>query len=348
MCEAGKRFELRGKRVWVAGHHGMVGSALMRRLKKSGCTLLTVDRSGLDLTRQRDVEAWMATSRPQAVFIAAARVGGIQANVTRAADFAYDNIAIAINIIDTAARCGVEKLMFLGSACIYPRLAAQPVTEAQLMTGPLEPSNEAYALAKLTGIGLCRAYRCQHECDFVSVVPTNLYGPGDNLDPAASHVVPAMIGKVLQAKARAGTVEIWGTGTPRREFLHVDDAADAMVFLMERYSSEKIINVGGGDVVSIRELAGIVADVIGFTGPFHCDTTRIDGMPHKQLDAARLFALGWRPSIKLRDGLVSTCEWLAASQNAERSISGSQRSAGTRGPLKNGRSGGGISQDILQ
>jgi GDP-L-fucose synthase len=344
MSDAGKRFELRGKRVWVAGHRGMVGSALMRRLKQSGCTLLTADRSELDLTRQRDVEAWMATSRPQAIFIAAARVGGIEANSTRPADFAYDNIAIAINIIGAAARCGVEKLMFLGSACIYPRLAAQPMTEAQLMTGPLEPSNEAYALAKLSGIGLCRSYRRQHDCDFISVVPTNLYGPGDNLDPAASHVVPALIGKVLQAKACAGTVEIWGSGTPRREFLHVDDAADAMVFLMKSYSSEAIINVGGGDVVSIRELAGIVADVVGFTGPFHCDTTRIDGMPRKQLDAGRLFALGWRPSIKLRDGLVSTCEWFAASPNGERSVPGSEWCAATRVPLKNGE----ISRDMLQ
>ena len=316
----------------------------MRRLEQINCTLLTADRSELDLTRQCDVEAWMATSRPQAVFVAAARVGGIEANLNRPADFAYDNIAIAINIIGAAARCGVEKLMFLGSACIYPRLAAQPMTEAQLMTGPLEPSNEAYAMAKLSGIGLCRAYRYQHDCDFISVVPTNLYGPGDNLDPAASHVVPAMIGKVLQAKAYAGTVEIWGSGTPRREFLHVDDAADAMVFLMERYSSEDIINVGGGDVVSIRELAGIVAEVVGFTGQFHCDTTRIDGMPRKQLDAARLLALGWRPSIKLRDGLVSTCEWFAASPNGERSVPDSKRSADRRVPLKNGRN----SQDILQ
>lgn len=278
-------------------------------MEKMGCEILAVDRTDLDLRRQAEVERWMTDAKPQAVFLAAATVGGIQANAARPAQFFYDNVAITTNIIDSAWRVGVEKLMFLGSACIYPRLAEQPMAESCLWTGPLEPTNEGYAVAKLAGITQCKAYRRQYGCDFVSVIPTNLYGPGDNLDPAASHVVPAMIRKVAEANAVGGEVEIWGTGTPRREFLYVDDAADAMVFLMERYAGEDVINIGAGEDVSIRELAEKVADVVGFTGEFRFDTTRPDGMPRKQLDATRLLAMGWRPKVSLTEGILATYGW---------------------------------------
>jgi GDP-L-fucose synthase len=303
-------FDLSGKRVWVAGHQGMVGAALIRRLASSGAKLLTVARAGLDLRCQADVDVWMATHRPEVIFLAAATVGGIAANLAYPSAFIYDNLAIATNVIGAAAKTGVEKLMFLGSACIYPRLAAQPIAETSLLTGILEPSNEGYALAKLAGIGLCQAYRRQYGHDFISVIPTNLYGPGDKIDLATSHVIPALIHKVVQAQTMGAAVEIWGTGAPRREFLHVDDAADAMVFLMQRYSSEEIINIGGGEDISVCELADLIGQELGFKGAFHYDTSRPDGMPRKQLDAARLFRLGWRPRIGLRDGLAETCRWI--------------------------------------
>lgn len=304
-------YDLKDKRVWVAGHRGMVGSALVRRLAAVRCEILTIDRAALDLRRQRDVEEWVAHNRPDAIFVAAATVGGISANAARPGEFIYDNIAIATNIIDAAHRADVGKLMFLGSACIYPRLAEQPMRETSYLTGPLEPTNEAYAIAKIAGIGLCQSYRRQYGRDFISVIPTNLYGPGDNLDPAQSHVVPALIRRVLEAKAKNGLVEIWGTGTPRREFLFVDDAADALVFLMERYSAPEVINVGSGTTISIRELAAAVADALHFRGQFDYDTTKLDGMPHKQLDAKMLLALGWQPVTSLDEGLATTCRWVA-------------------------------------
>ncbi len=303
-------FELAGKRVWVAGHKGMVGQALVRRLAAADCQILTVDKAALDLRRQDGVEAWMAANRPDAVFIAAARVGGIQANAARPGEFFYDNMAIAANIIHGAHLTGVAKLMFLGSACVYPRLCEQPMPETALMTGPLEPTNEGYAMAKLGAIAMCAGYRRQYGHDFISVIPTNLYGPGDNLDPAASHVVPATIRKVVEARRSDGPVVVWGTGSPRREFLYVDDAADAMVFLMERYSSDQVINIGAGEDVSIRELTEKVCAIVGCDTPLVFDTDKPDGMPRKQLEASRLLAMGWRPRTALADGLRTTYDWV--------------------------------------
>ncbi|OAN54983.1 GDP-L-fucose synthase family protein [Magnetospirillum moscoviense] len=303
-------FELAGKRVWVAGHKGMVGQALVRRLAAVDCEILTVDKARLDLRRQAEVEAWMAEHKPDAVFIAAARVGGIQANSARPGEFFFDNSAIATNIIHGAHLSGVAKLMFLGSACVYPRICEQPIPETAMMTGPLEPTNEGYAMAKLGAIAMAKGYRRQYGRDFISVVPTNLYGPGDNLDPAASHVVPATLRKVLEAQAARAPVVVWGTGSPRREFLHVDDAADAMVFLMERYSDDDIINIGAGEDVSIRELTEKVCAIAGYDTELQFDLTKPDGMPRKQLDAGRLLAMGWRPRIALSDGLQETLEWV--------------------------------------
>lgn len=303
-------FELAGKRVWVAGHKGMVGQALVRRLAAVDCQILTVDKARLDLRRQAEVEAWMAEHKPEAVFIAAARVGGIQANSARPGEFFFDNAAIATNIIHGAHLTGVAKLMFLGSACVYPRICEQPIPESAMMTGPLEPTNEGYAMAKLGAIAMAKGYRRQYGRDFISVVPTNLYGPGDNLDPAASHVVPATIRKVVEAQRSGGDVVVWGTGTPRREFLYVDDAADAMVFLMERYSEDDIINIGAGEDVSIRELTEKVCAIVGHDAALAFDTTKPDGMPRKQLDATRLLAMGWRPRVSLADGLTATYDWV--------------------------------------
>ena len=303
-------FELAGKRVWVAGHNGMVGKALVRRLQSIDCQILTVDKADLDLRRQTDVETWMERNRPEAVFIAAARVGGIQANSARPGEFFYDNAAIATNIIHAAHVSGVAKLMFLGSACVYPRVCEQPIPESAMMTGPLEPTNEGYAMAKLGAISMCAGYRRQYGRDFISVVPTNLYGPWDNLDPAASHVVPATVRKVVEAQAARQPVVVWGTGTPRREFLFVDDAADAMVFLMERYASDQIINIGAGEDVSIRELTEKVCAIVGYDAQLVFDTSKPDGMPRKQLDATRLLDMGWRPKTTLADGLKITYEWV--------------------------------------
>lgn len=298
-------FPLAGKRVWVAGHRGMVGSALVRRLGREACTILTAGRAELDLRRQGAVEGWMAAHRPDAIFLAAARVGGILANDRAPADFLYDNLLIEANVVEAAYRTGVGKLMLLGSSCIYPKFADQPIPEEALLTGPLEPTNQWYAIAKIAGIKLCQAYRRQHGCDFISVMPTNLYGPGDNFDLETSHVLPALIRKAHAAKlAGADALEIWGSGTPRREFLHVDDLADACVHLMHIYSQECHVNVGYGEDISVLDLARLVAEVVKFAGGIHCDRTRPEGTPRKLLDSRRLRATGWQPRIGLRDGIA--------------------------------------------
>lgn len=303
-------YDLTGKRVWVAGHRGMVGSAIVRRLTREGCEVLTVEHAAVDLRRQAETEAWLVATRPQAIFLAAATVGGILANDSRPAEFLYDNLAIEANIIEGAHRCGVEKLLFLGSSCIYPRLAPQPMPEDALLTGPLEPTNQWYAIAKIAGIKLCQAYRRQYGCDFISVMPTNLYGPGDNFDLASSHVVPALIAKFHQAKVTgAESVEIWGTGTPRREFLYVDDLADAVVHVMRVYSGEDHINIGTGTDVTIAELAAMVAKVVGFSGRLVFDATKPDGTPRKLLDVGRLSSLGWASECGLTQGLQATYRW---------------------------------------
>jgi len=303
-------FELSGKRVFVAGHRGLVGAALMRRLAHEDCELLTVPRQVVDLRDQRAVGDWFTAHRPQAVFMAAGTVGGIYANSTRPADFLFDNVAMATNVLDAARRAGVEKLMFFGSTCIYPRLAPQPIPEDALLTGPLEPTNEWYAVAKIAGLKLCEAYRRQYGCDFISVMPTNLYGPGDNLDPLSSHVLAALLRRIGEA-ARTGrqTVEIWGSGEPRREFLHVDDLADAAVFLMRNWSEDQHINIGFGSDLSIAELARLIARVVGFDGDFVFDRSKPDGMPRKLVDVTKLTALGWRPRIDLEPGIRQFYRW---------------------------------------
>ena len=300
-------FPLAGRRVWVAGHRGMVGQALVRRLGNSS-DVLTVDRKALDLRRQSDVEDWMADNKPEAVIIAAAVVGGILANDSRPAEFIYDNLAIEGNIIHAAAKLGIAKLMFLGSSCVYPKLCPQPMKEEHLLTGPLEPTNEWYAVAKIAGIKLVQAYRRQHGKDFISAIPTGLYGPGDTFDPAVSHVIPALIRKIEAAKTSGGPVEIWGTGSPRRELLYVDDCADALVFLMERYGEERIINIGQGEEVSIAELARRIAAIAGYEGDFKFLTDRPDGMPLKSIEGSRLEAMGWKPRTPLDQGLKNTIE----------------------------------------
>ncbi|MGC2856367.1 GDP-L-fucose synthase [Novispirillum sp. DQ9] len=303
-------YDLSGKRVWVAGHRGMVGSALVRRLAGEDCEVLTAGRERVDLTRQAAVEDWLAEARPQAVFVAAARVGGIHANNTRPAEFLYDNLAIETNIIEGARRVGVEKLLFLGSSCIYPREAPQPIPEEALLTGPLEPTNEWYAIAKIAGIKLCQAYRKQYGCDFISAQPTNLYGPGDNFDLTSSHVLPALLAKAHAARAaRQPALTVWGSGRPLREFLHVDDLADACVHLMKHYDGAEPVNVGSGEEVSIRELAALINEVVGFPGHLEFDRSKPDGTPRKKVDTTRLEALGWRASIPLRQGIAATYDW---------------------------------------
>ena len=319
MSEIEPLYRLKGKRVWVAGHRGMVGSALVRRLEKEDCALLTVPREALDLTRQEQVEKWMQTARPQAIFLAAAKVGGIVANDTWPAQFLYDNLAIAANVISSAAATGVEKLLFLGSSCIYPKLAPQPIKESALLTGPLEPTNEWYAIAKIAGLKLCQAYRRQRACDFISAMPTNLYGPGDNFDLVTSHVIPALMRKAHEAKVRGDReFVIWGSGTPRREFLHVDDAAEALLHLMTHYSGERHVNVGSGSDLTILELAKLIAGVVGFTGRIVTDPSKPDGTPRKLLDTRKLTSLGWQPKIGLEQGLASTYRWFANSFAGER------------------------------
>jgi GDP-L-fucose synthase len=298
-------FELKGKSVYVAGHRGMVGSALARQLEREGVKLVTVDRRELDLCNQAAVFDWFAKVRPQIVFMAAAKVGGIVANNTLRAEFIYDNIAIAANVIHAAHQNGAEKLMFLGSSCIYPKLAPQPLREDSVLTGPLEPTNEPYAIAKIAGIKMVEAYRAQYGCDFISVMPTNLYGPGDNYHPELSHVVAALIRRFHEARVSgAKNVVVWGTGTPRREFLYVDDMADACVHLMKTYSGAELVNIGTGEDITIAEFARVVAEIVGYGGEISFDTTRPDGTPRKLLDISRLAKLGWRATTSLHDGLT--------------------------------------------
>ncbi len=303
-------YSLTGKRVWVAGHRGMVGSALMRHLEKIDCEVITAGREELDLLRQEDVEQWMAKHQPHAVFLAAGKVGGIYANDTWPADFIYNNLMIEANIIHASYLNKVEKLLFLGSSCIYPKMAPQPMTEDSLLTGPLEPTNEWYAIAKIAGIKLCQAYRKQYGQDYISAMPTNLYGPGDNYDLETSHVAAALLYKTHRAKeAGDKSIEIWGTGTPKREFLHVDDLANGLIFLMEHYSDHDHINIGSGEEVSIRELAETVAHAVGYQGGYTYNSDKPDGTPRKLMDCSRIHAMGWKAPTTLEDGMKSAYAW---------------------------------------
>ncbi|MCL6445064.1 MAG: GDP-L-fucose synthase [Alicyclobacillus sp.] len=298
-------------KIYVAGHRGLVGSAIARRLQTEGYSNLIVrTHAELDLTDRAAVDAFFATERPEFVFLAAAKVGGILANDTYPADFIRENLQIELNVIDAAHRYGVKKLLFLGSSCIYPKFAPQPIKEEYLLTGPLEPTNDAYAVAKIAGIQMCQAYHKQYGDNYISVMPTNLYGPEDNFDLATSHVLPAMIRRFHEAKVSgANNVVIWGTGTPRREFLHVDDLADACVFLMNHYDDPSIINIGVGEDLSIAELACLVADVVGYRGDISYDTSRPDGTPRKLLDVTKIKRLGWEPKIELRQGILDVYNW---------------------------------------
>lgn len=306
-------------RVFVAGHRGLVGSALVRRLAAEGFSdVVTAGREEVDLADARAVDAFFSEHRPEFVFLAAAKVGGILANDTHPGDFIRENLAIQLNVLDAARRHGVEKLLFLGSSCIYPKLAPQPIPEDALLTGPLEPTNSAYAVAKIAGIEMCRAYWREYGCRFISAMPTNLYGPGDNFDLETSHVLPALIRRFHEAKeAGAPHVTLWGSGRPRREFLHVDDLADACVFLMRRWERPEIVNVGVGEDVSIAELAELVRDVVGYEGEIGWDTAKPDGTPRKLLDVSRLGALGWRARIGLREGIEGTYRWYVASLDSQ-------------------------------
>lgn len=298
-------------RIYVAGHHGLVGSAIVRCLQAQGyAQLLLVDHAQLDLTRQSAVEAWFAAQRPEIVILAAARVGGIRANDSYAAEFLRDNLAIQTNVIDAAYRHGTRKLTFLGSSCIYPKLAPQPMNEDCLLTGPLEPTNEWYAIAKIAGIKLIQAFRRQYNFNGICLMPTNLYGPGDNFDLQSSHVLPALMRKFHEAKINGQSqVSVWGSGTPRREFLHVDDLASAAVHLMQHWDDERIVNVGTGSDVTIRELADLIGATVGFDGEIVFDSSKPDGTPRKLLDVSRLQSTGWRPSIPLADGIRATYQW---------------------------------------
>jgi GDP-L-fucose synthase len=300
-------FSLAGKRVWVAGHRGMAGSAIVRRLATENCHILTADRAQLDLQRQTDVETWLVANKPDAIFLAAATVGGIMANATRPAEFLLDNLVIESNVIHGAWKAGVRKLLFLGSSCIYPKLAAQPIREDALLTGPLEPTNEWYAVAKIAGIKLCQAYRRQYGCDFISAMPTNLFGAGDRYDLEQGHVVAALIMKIASAKREnRDTVELWGTGTPKREFLYVDDLADGLIFLMKNYSGESHINVGTGKEMTIRELAERIAKAAGWSGRFTFDPSKPDGTPRKVMDVSRMAAMGWTAKTSFDEAIART------------------------------------------
>jgi GDP-L-fucose synthase len=306
MTEAGE-YKLRGKRVYVAGHRGMVGSAIVRRLQAEDCEIITAPRSEVDLRDQAATRHFFRASKPQAVFLAAAKVGGIAANSSLPVEFLHDNLLIATNVIESAYGAGVEKLQFLGSSCIYPREAAQPMTEDMLLTGPLEPTNEWYAIAKIAGIKLCDAYRREHGADYISVMPTNLYGKGDNYHPEYSHVPAALIRRFHEAKKNnAPVVTVWGTGTPKREFLSVDDLADACIFVMQSWSAPGFINIGTGKDITIAEFARLVADVVGYRGRIEFDPSRPDGTPRKLLDVSKLTALGWTAKTSLREGLAAT------------------------------------------
>jgi GDP-L-fucose synthase len=314
-----KVYDLRGKRVWITGHGGMVGGALVHRLQREECETITVDHNRLDLRCQQATEAWMEIHRPDVIVVAAARVGGIRANSTYPADFLFDNLAIASNIIRVAWEIGVEKLLFLGSSCIYPRGAAQPIAESALLTGPLEPTNEWYAVAKIAGIKLCQAFRRQYGCDFISAMPTNLYGPGDNFHPENGHVPAALLRRFHDAKiAGRPEVTVWGTGQPRREFLFVDDMADACVFLLKHYSGESPVNVGTGTDLTIREFAEMIKRTVNYEGRIVYDTSRPDGMARKLLDVSILTNMGWKSRTSLEDGLTRYYEWFLESSSVAR------------------------------
>ncbi|HEY0329460.1 MAG TPA: GDP-L-fucose synthase [Rhodopseudomonas sp.] len=303
-------FAIKGRKIWVAGHRGMVGSAIVRRLQSEDCEIITASRSELDLRVQADVARFIETQRPAAIFLAAAKVGGILANSRHPAEFLYENLVIETNIIHAAWQAGVEKLLFLGSSCIYPKFAQQPISESELLAGKLEPTNEAYAIAKIAGLKLCEAYRQQYGARFVSCMPTNLYGPHDNFDLTSSHVLPALLAKVHQAKLQnSPSVEIWGSGAPRREFLHVDDLADATIHLMKFHESAVPLNVGTGVDVTILELAETIKQVVGYQGSFVFDRSKPDGTPRKLLDVTAIARLGWTHRIALRDGVTQTYAW---------------------------------------
>ena len=305
-----KPFELNGKTVWVAGATGMVGSATTRRLESEFCKILIPNHSELDLLNQKDVNNWTSLNRPDVVIVAAATVGGILANSTRPAEFIYNNLIIESNIIHASYVNEVEKLLFLGSACIYPREASQPMTEEALLTGTLETTNESYAIAKIAGIKMCEAYRKQYECDYISAQPNNLYGPGDNFDLKSSHVIPALMHRTHLAKVKQdSSLTVWGTGTVKREFLHVDDCADALIHLLKYYSGISHINIGTGEEITIKELAQKISDIIGFTGELKFDSNMPDGSPRKLLDNKKMKALNWNSSIELKDGLHSLYQW---------------------------------------
>ena len=310
---------LAGQRIWVAGHNGLLGSAVTRALRARGIEPITIGRAELDLMRQADVEAFVERTRPDSIVLAAAHVGGILANDRAPADFLFDNLAIETNVFGAAHRYGVDRLLFLGSNCIYPRLALQPITEDALLSGPLEPTNEWYAVAKIAGIKLADAYRRQYGRDYISAMPVNLHGPGDNFDLATAHMLPAMIRKAHEAKLRgAPGIVVWGTGTPRREFMHADDCADALLFLLEHFHEAGPINVGTGSDMPIIDIARLVCEVVGFVGDIELDSNKPDGTPRKLLSTARLDALGWHPSIGLRDGIARTYRWYLEQGGAAR------------------------------
>jgi GDP-L-fucose synthase len=310
-------YDLSGQRIFVAGHRGMVGGALVRRLAREDCEVLTAGRDRVDLTRQAETEAFIADLKPDAIILAAARVGGILANATQPADFLYQNLAIEMNVVEAARKNGISRLLMLGSSCIYPKLAPQPIPEDALLTGPLEPTNEWYAIAKIAGLKLAQAYRRQYGLHYISAMPTNLYGPGDNFDLASSHVMPALIRKAHEAKlAKAPEITVWGSGTPRREFLHVDDCADALVHLLAHYDGDEHVNVGSGEDLPIIDLVHMICEVVGYSGTVTFDATKPDGTPRKLMSGDKLRAMGWKPSIDLRHGIDATYAWfLAQSDN---------------------------------
>lgn len=316
MVKKSTAYSLAEKKVWVTGHNGMIGSAIVRQLQKdSTTTILTTSRAELDLTRQSDVEGWMGETRPDAVFVAAAKVGGIWANDVFPADFLIENLNIATNIIETSHKVGVEKLLYLGSSCIYPKFAAQPIEETALLSGPLEPTNQWYAIAKIAGIKLCQAYRRQYGCDYISTTPTNLYGPGDTYHLKNSHVIPALILKAHHAKIdQTSSMEIWGTGSAKRDFLHADDCAEALVHLMQFYSGEAHVNVGSGREMTIEKIARLVMKIVGYEGKLVHDLDKPDGTPRKLLDTDRLNQLGWQPKISLETGLADAYDWFLKHQ----------------------------------
>ena len=316
-------YEIEGKRIWVAGHNGMVGRAVVRALEKINCTILKANRNDLDLTRQTQVEIWMEQERPDAIVVCAAKVGGILANDLYSADFIYENIMIESNIIHAAFKQKVQKLLFLGSSCIYPKYTKQPIPEIALLTGDLEPTNEWYAIAKIAGIKLCQAYRKQYGCDFISAMPTNLYGPYDNFDLETSHVIPALMRKAHEAKIKnAKIMNIWGSGKARREFLHVDDCANGIIFLLRNYSDLGHVNLGSGTDITISELANIIAQVVGYKGDLEYDNSKPDGTPRKLLDCTRINSLGWKPQTDLKEGLSSVYDlaFMSSTNSSEASL----------------------------